>query len=160
MKNKFRIPLVVMSPKSLLRHPKVISDTKELLSGKFQEIIDDGNKSAKRVLCCTGKVYYDLLEEVEKSNVKNVALVRFEQLYPLPQKQLEALKKKYAKAEWCWVQEEPENMGAWAHIIRHISDIDWRYVGRGESASPAVGSSKIHAKQQLSIVENALAKIK
>ena len=160
MKNKFRIPLVVMSPKSLLRHPKVISNTSELTNGNFKEIIDEGKKTAKRVLCCTGKVYYDLLQEVEDNKLKDVAIVRFEQLYPLPQKQLNSLQKKYNKADWYWVQEEPENMGPWAHILRHIPNINWTYVGRSESASPAVGSSKVHAKQQTELVKTALSKIK
>ena len=160
MKNKFRIPLVVMTPKSLLRHPLVVSSVNELSKGKFQEIIDEGPKSAKRVLCCTGKVYYDLLEEKEANQLKDVAIIRFEQMYPLPKKQLAALKKKYASAEWCWVQEEPENMGGWAHVLRHASDIKWHYIGRKESASPAVGSSKVHAKQQMDIVKKAVSKIK
>ena len=84
---------------------------------------------------------------------------RFEQLYPLPQKQIEKLKKKYAKAEWVWAQEEPENMGPWSHIMRHVPTIDWHYVGRNESASPAVGSSKVHAKQQDELVSQAFSKL-
>jgi len=160
IKNDFRIPLVMMSPKSLLRHPKVVSNISELYKGQFQEVIDGGQANAKRVLCCTGKVHYDLLEEIETKKIKGIALVRFEQLYPLPKKQIEKLKKKYEKAEWVWVQEEPENMGAWAHVIRHMPDINWRYVGRLESASPAVGSSKIHAKQQADIVQSACSNIK
>jgi 2-oxoglutarate dehydrogenase E1 component len=162
IKNKFRIPLVVMSPKSLLRHPKVVSNVSELTTGGFQEIIDDQNNPAtkvKRVLCCTGKVYYDLLEHMEEKKIKNVTLLRFEQLYPLPKKQLAALKKKYAKTEWYWVQEEPENMGAWSHIMRHCTTINWKCVARNESASPAVGSSKVHATQQAKIVKQAFAKI-
>ena len=100
-----------------------------------------------------------MLDEIQTKNIKGIALVRFEQLYPLPKKQIEKLKKKYEKAKWYWVQEEPENMGAWAHVLRHISDIDWTYIGRTESASPAVGSSKIHAEQQSNIVESACGKI-
>lgn len=160
MKNQFRIPLVMMSPKSLLRHPKVVSDLSELTSGKFKEIIDEGSPAAKRVLCCTGKVYYDLLNEIESKKMKDVALVRFEQLYPLPKKQIDALIKKYKKAQWCWVQEEPENMGAWGHILRHLKAVNWTYIGRPESASPAVGSSKIHEQQQTSLVNAACSKIK
>ena len=86
IKNEFRIPLVVMSPKSLLRHPSVISDVSELVNGTFQEIIDDKIKNAKRVICCTGKVYYDLLAYRDEKKIKDVAIVRFEQLYPLPLK--------------------------------------------------------------------------
>ena len=88
MKNEFRIPLVMMSPKSLLRHPKVQSNLSDLHNGKFQEIIDDGKASDKRVPCCTGKVYYDLLDEIQTKNIKGIALVRFEQLYPLPKSKL------------------------------------------------------------------------
>ena len=157
--NEFRIPMVVMSPKSLLRHPKVVSAVSELEKGEFQEIIDDNVKNPKRVICCTGKVYYDLIEKREELAKKDVAIVRFEQLYPLPQKQIEKLKKKYAKAEWVWAQEEPENMGPWSHIMRHVPSIDWHYVGRNESASPAVGSSKVHAKQQDELVNQAFSKL-
>ncbi|MGA0242523.1 MAG: hypothetical protein ACO3K7_06000 [Candidatus Marinamargulisbacteria bacterium] len=161
IKNEFRIPLVVMSPKSLLRHPNVVSSVDDLTKGRFQEIIDDTSvTSPKRVIACTGKVYYDLLKARESLKRSDVAIVRFEQLYPLPQKQLAALQKKYASAEWVWAQEEPENMGAWTHVLRHIKSIDWHYVGRPESASPAVGSSKIHAKQQTRLVDAAFGKLK
>ncbi|MEC8678311.1 MAG: 2-oxoglutarate dehydrogenase E1 component [Candidatus Margulisiibacteriota bacterium] len=157
--NEFRIPMVVMSPKSLLRHPKVVSDVADLEKGEFQEILDDNVKNPKRVICCTGKVYYDLIEKRDELAKKDVAIVRFEQLYPLPQKQIEKLKKKYAKAEWVWAQEEPENMGPWSHIMRHVPTIDWHYVGRNESASPAVGSSKVHAKQQDELINQAFSKL-
>jgi 2-oxoglutarate dehydrogenase E1 component len=161
IKNEFRIPLVVMSPKSLLRHPNVVSSVDDLAKGRFQEIIDDASvTSPKRVIACTGKVYYDLLKARESLKRSDVAIVRFEQLYPWPQKQLAALQKKYASVEWVWAQEEPENMGAWTHVLRHIKSIDWHYVGRPESASPAVGSSKIHAKQQTALVDAAFGKLK
>ena len=159
IQNEFRIPMVVMSPKSLLRHPKVVSDVADLEKGEFQEILDDNVKNPKRVICCTGKVYYDLIEKRDELAKKDVAIVRFEQLYPLPQKQIEKLKKKYAKAEWVWAQEEPENMGPWSHIMRHVPTIDWHYVGRNESASPAVGSSKVHAKQQDELINQAFSKL-
>lgn len=163
VKNEFRIPLVNMSPKSLLRHPDVVSDVSQLVDGKFHEIIDDCRvpaSSVKRVICCTGKVYYDLVEAAANNQKnKETAIVRFEQLYPLPKKQIAALKKRYSHVtDWRWVQEEPENMGAWVHILRHCKDIAWRYVGRSESASPAVGSSKVHAKQQGEILSNAFKK--
>ena len=145
-----------------MRHPKVISDTSELVNGRFLEIIDDkriSKKSVKRVICCTGKVYYELLEKAEALGNKDTAIVRFEQLYPLPKKQLAALKKSYSQVtDWRWVQEEPENMGAWSHILRHATTINWTYVGREESASPAVGSSKVHAKQQEILLDQAFAK--
>ncbi len=162
VKNEFRIPLVNMSPKSLLRHPKVVSDVTNFVNGNFKEIIDDNRvtkKSAKRVICCTGKVYYDLIEKAELIKDKETAIIRFEQLYPLSDKQIKALKKSYSQVnDWRWVQEEPENMGAWSHILRHCPSINWKYVGRHESASPAVGSSKVHAKQQEILLKEAFAK--
>ncbi len=157
--NEFRIPLVVFTPKSLLRHPKVQSPVSELTTGSFKELIDDVNikpADAKTVLLCTGKVYYDLLEYSEENKVKDVAIVRLEQLYPLPKKQLNALKKRYKNAkDWIWVQEEPENMGAWSHILRLLPSFAFRYVGRKAAASPAVGNSRIHKKQQEALVKDA-----
>ena len=162
IKNPFRKPLVVMSPKSLLRHPLVISQVSDLEKGCFQEVIDDPNttaKSVKRVLCCTGKVYYDLLAYQTEHQIKNVAIVRLEQMYPFPKKQLKTLQNTYSHvSDWAWVQEEPENMGGWSHILRHLPQFGFRYVGREESASPATGSSKVHQKTQVKLVKNAFAK--
>ena len=162
VKNEFRIPMVNMSPKSLLRHPKVMSNIDDCINGQFKEIINlkkQSKKNVKRIICCTGKVYYDLLEKADALNDKQTEIIRFEQLYPLPKNQIEALKKDYSQVkDWRWVQEEPENMGAWSHIMRHCSYIDWRYVGRKESASPAVGSSKVHAKQQEILLNQAFEK--
>lgn len=165
MKNEFRIPLVVMTPKSLLRHPLVISKVKELEKGRFQEVIDDVSATPdkiRRVVLCSGKVYYDLLQEKTESGDKSVALVRLEQLYPLPVKQLAALKKRYAQAkDWIWLQEEPENMGGWAHILRHLvynGDFNLRLISRKPSASPATANEKEHAKVQKHIVKQAFAR--
>ena len=159
VKQEFRKPLVIMSPKSLLRHPEVISNTTELYTGEFKEIIDDKTKTPlniNKVLLCSGKIYYDLMAEKNKSH-DSIAIVRLEQLYPFAQKQMEALKKKYKNAkEWVWVQEEPENMGSWAHILRHLRDWNFQLVSRPEGASPATGSSKVHAKIQSEIVKKAL----
>ena len=114
IKNKFRIPLIVFTPKSLLRHPKVMSPISELESGNFQEVIDDSvvkPTAVKRVILCTGKVYYDLLAYREEHKIKDVALVRLEQLYPLSQKALAGIQKRYSSVkDWVWVQEEPNQV--------------------------------------------------
>lgn len=158
VKNPFRIPLVVMSPKSLLRHPDVLSDIKELTqpTARFKEIIDDNIKNPVGVIACSGKIYYDLLKARGDSTV---AIVRFEQLYPLPQKKVANLIKKYKNVPWVWAQEEPENMGAWSHIARHIRQVNWHYIGRKESASPAVGQLVVHNEQQDRLITAAFEKI-
>ncbi|RAP32369.1 2-oxoglutarate dehydrogenase E1 component [Candidatus Marinamargulisbacteria bacterium SCGC AG-410-N11] len=162
VKNEFRKPLVVMSPKSLLRHPKVMSSLSELAKSGFQEIIDDtlsNIKQVKKVLLCTGKVYYDLLDFRDQHKIKDIAIIRFEQLYPLSQKQLNALRLKYKHVkQWCWVQEEPENMGAWTYILRALRNWDLDVVARLESASPATGSSKSHDKSLKDLLERAFTK--
>lgn len=162
--NPFRIPCVVMTPKSLLRHPLVQSDLKDLTHGRFNEVLDSelvAAKSAKRVILCTGKIYYDLLAEHTEKKIKDVAIVRLEQLYPLPKEQLSELKKTYKSAkEWVWVQEEPKNMGYWSHVVNHLPDYEWQYVGRDFSASPAVGNSKVHTKEQADIVNAAFKPLK
>ena len=158
LKNKFRKPLVIMSPKSLLRHPKVISDIKDITTGNFKEIIDDQKSDVKkvtRVLLCTGKIYYDLLEEKEKNN-PHIAIIRLEQVYPLATKQLEKIRKKYSTAQWYWVQEEPENMGAWGFILQHLRSWNLEVISRPASASPATGSSKIHAQSQKELINKAI----
>src|SRR5690606_36855901 len=117
----FRMPSVVMYPKSLLRHPKVESPKEEFLSGRFREVIDDPNadpKAVKKLLLCTGKVYYELLEKQEETRRKDVAIVRIEQLYPFPKTQVNDILAEYTKAKVFWVQEEPENMGAWTFLLR------------------------------------------
>jgi 2-oxoglutarate dehydrogenase E1 component len=155
--NPFRKPLVIMSPKSLLRHPKVVSDVNELTRGQFQEIIDDESikapKKIKRVLCCTGKLYYELLEA--QPNYPDTAIVRFEQLYPIAKKQVEAIRKKYANASFFWVQEEPENMGAWQFILSQFRSWNFAVISRESSASPSTGNSKIFQKTQQDLVERA-----
>jgi len=164
MKNEFRIPLVVLTPKSLLRHPKVVSPISSLEKGHFQEIIDDESAVAskvKRVVLCTGKLYYELAEYKEQNGHTDVAIVRFEQLYPLPQQQLAALRKKYATAkEWVWAQEEPENMGYWSFILRQLRDWDLKVIARKESASPAVGGEYQHIEAQTALVKNTFGKLK
>ena len=161
----FRKPLVVMTPKSLLRHPGVVSPIEDFETGKgFQEILDDpqvgprSGKKIKRVLLCSGKVYYDLLDKKQKDQRTDVAIVRLEQLYPLPMTQLEMIRKKYEQAEFYWVQEEPVNMGAWQYVLSFT--YGWfhvKLVSRKTSASPATGFKKVHDMQQEEIVERAFA---
>jgi 2-oxoglutarate dehydrogenase E1 component len=150
------------TPKSLLRHPLCVSPLVDFTEGKFQEIIDDANvKSAavKRVLFCSGKIYYELLEKQQKDQIKDVAIVRLEQLYPLPVEQMEAVYKKYKNAkEAVWVQEEPENMGAWPYLLRKLRKTifgDIELISRKESSSTATGFAKQHADQQAYILAKA-----
>jgi 2-oxoglutarate dehydrogenase E1 component len=153
----FRKPLVVMSPKSLLRHPKVVSPISELTQGHFREVLPDtlkNTKKIKRVLVCSGKIYYDLLERREQNKQEDVAIVRMEQLYPFPQKQLDAELAKFKGAEVVWVQEEPANMGAYNYLLR-IWQAPLTCIGRKASASPATGYGKVHAREQEEILNRA-----
>lgn len=159
---EFRKPLVVFTPKSLLRHPKVVSPLKDFTEGVFQEVIDDANvaaKDVKRVLFCSGKVYYDLLEKQEADKRKDVAIVRIEQLFPVPMDQLKAIRKKYNKAkEFVWVQEENENMGAWSYYCRKLMGTEIAFTGfvaRKESGSTATGYMKQHVAQQAAILNKS-----
>ena len=155
----FRKPLVVMTPKSGLRAPFNLGDIKELETGnRFRELIDDASadaKKVKRVLLCSGKVYYDLLKKQQEDNREDVAIVRLEQIYPFPKNQFDALLKKYKKAELVWVQEEPANMGAWSHIAVNQAEYGWKCVSRRAAASPATGFPKAHEMEQAAIVEEA-----
>ncbi|MEZ5002157.1 MAG: 2-oxoglutarate dehydrogenase E1 component [Chitinophagales bacterium] len=155
----FRKPLVVMSPKSLLRHPKCVSDISEIYDGKFEELIDDNKtvapKKVKKVLFCSGKIYYDLLEKKETDNRKDIAIVRLEQLYPLPFTKMDAVIEKYENAEYIWVQEEPSNMGAWSYMRSCYRKVDLEVVCRKSSASPATGYSKLHQEEQDQILKIA-----
>ncbi len=156
----FRKPLVVMSPKSLLRHPRVMSPLEEFTKGRFREVIGDdyvSTKSVKKVLLCTGKVYYDLLERQEKDKRKDVAIVRIEQLHPFPAKQVTKELMKYKTVKFYWVQEEPENMGAWAYMLRTYRQVEMELISRKPSASPATGYGKLHSKEQEEIVNKAFA---
>jgi len=161
LKRNFRKPLVVFTPKSLLRSAQCVSKLEEFTEGRFRELIDDSFVKAsdvKRVLFCTGKIYYDLLEKQQVDKRKDVAIVRLEQLYPLPYDQIEAVHQKYNKAkEFFWVQEEPENMGAWPYISRKFrkSSLNFEVISRKESSSTATGYAKQHIAQQLYIVTKA-----
>ena len=160
MKVNFRKPLVVFTPKSLLRHPKAVSSVSELVSGHFREVIDDDSADVAKVkslVFCTGKFYYDLLAYREEHDRDDVALVRLEQLFPLPTEQLQKILKKYKNADdVVWAQEEPRNMGAWSHLIMHFDEArDFRVASRRIYASPAAGSavrSKLRHEQVVSYV--------
>lgn len=160
LKRSIRKPLVVFSPKSLLRYPKCVSPISDFTQTSFKEVIDDefvDVKKVNRVLICTGKIYYDLLEEQQKSTRNDVAIIRLEQIYPTPFTQLEAIHKKYKGAEFLWVQEEPENMGAWPFICRTFrkSSINFEIISRKPSSSPATGYAKQHISEQIAIVSKA-----
>lgn len=161
LKRDFRKPLVVFTPKSLLRHPLCVSKLDEFTKGGFQELIDDSYVKAdavKRVLFCSGKVYFDLLEKQQADQRKDVAIVRLEQLYPTPTAAMNAIKAKYKNAkEFIWVQEEPENMGAWPYLCRKFrkSELNLEVISRRESSSTATGYAKQHVSQQMYIVGTA-----
>lgn len=156
----FRKPLVNFSPKANLRHVRSYSSIEEFTSGGFREVIDDNSiktaSKVKRVVLCSGKVYFDLSEKQLADSRTDVAIIRLEQIYPLPVKQLEALHKKYKNAEWVWVQEEPLNMGAASFLRMNFEAFPLRLIGRPSSASTATGFSKIHTKEQQRIVDEAL----
>jgi 2-oxoglutarate dehydrogenase E1 component len=154
----FRKPCVVFTPKSLLRHPAVISPIKDFTDGSFAEVLDDPNgnaKDVKRVVLCTGKVFYDLQEVQLKKKIKDTALVRMEQLHPWPEKQLDVVLKKYKNAKLLWVQEEPANKGYWSYVRRMMPTTDIAVVSRKASASPATGYAKVHKAEQDKIVSQA-----
>jgi 2-oxoglutarate dehydrogenase E1 component len=154
----FRVPLIIFTPKSLLRHPACVSSIEDFTKVRFRELIDDHKAIAsktKRVVMCTGKIYYDLVERKAEIGNENVALVRLEQLYPLPEKQLAELIKKYKKAEWVWLQEEPKNMGVWMHLLRYDWSIQLRLISRKSSASPATGYAYVHKAEHEELLQQA-----
>lgn len=158
----FRKPLIVFTPKSLLRSPKCVSPLQDFTEGKFQEVIDDtyaDAKKVKRVLFCSGKIFYDLQDKQQTDQRKDVAIVRIEQLYPTPVEQMAKIKAKYSKAqEFIWVQEEPENMGAWPYMCRKFRKEDvlkLDVISRIEGSSTATGFAKQHAAQQSYIIAKA-----
>ncbi len=153
----FRKPLVHMSPKSMLRHPECVSKIEELTGKtKFMEVIADTEvKKAKRVLFCSGKLYYELNEYRRTNKIKDVAIIRVEQLYPLPEAEIRSIIKQYGKAEVFWVQEESANMGAWPYLINYFRKDDIQVISRKASASPATGFKKIHDQQQELLIKSA-----
>jgi len=155
----FRKPLVIFTPKSLLRHPACVSSLAEFSDGKFHEVIDDGSDPAKvkKVIFCSGKIYYDIAEEKQKQNKEDIAVVRLEQLYPLPLPALKEILEKYRAARsFEWIQEEPVNMGAWQYIAQNFRERKLFHTARPASGSPATGSSKLHKIQQKLLVEKAM----
>ncbi len=156
---QFRKPLIIFSPKANLRFPGTYSHISEFSSQNFQEIIDDSFvqdvTQIKKVLFCSGKIYFDLAEKQTKDNIQDTAIIRLEQLYPLPQKQLDALYKKYNKAVWFWVQEEPFNMGAASFLKMNIKGINFGIISRNASASTATGYLKVHKIEQEEIIKMA-----
>lgn len=155
----FRKPLINFSPKANLRLPASYSTINEFISGGFKEVIDDkavpDAGAVTKVLLCTGKIYFELADKKQKDNRTDVAVIRLEQIYPLPQKQLDELHKKYNKAIWYWVQEEPLNMGAATFLRMNVKNINLYIVSRQASAATASGYSKVHAKEQAQIVDTA-----
>ena len=174
VKRDFRKPLVIMSPKSLLRNPLAVSTLDDFTNNNFQTVIDDPTmasgaaKDVTRVLLCTGKVYYELVTERANRKGNSIAIVRVEQLYPWPGQQLMEIIKRYDKAkEIFWVQEEPKNMGAWAYVFstwfggrdnfqEQAGNKPIKYIGREIGTAPAVGSHKIHDKEQKALIDKAL----
>ena len=162
MKRDFQKPLVLMSPKSLLRHPACTSQVEDLTQGAFQEIIDDpaAPANATRLILCSGKVYYDLADYRTKQKLTDTAIVRVEQLYPLHKKRLAEIAKKYAGAKLIWAQEESANNGAWSYIAPELEAIFGRkplYAGRDASASPAVGSLALHRIELAALLKDAFS---
>jgi len=160
LKWNFRKPAMVMTPKSLLRDPRASSTKDELINGKFQEIIDDPNtgKKVSRLILCTGKIYYDMYEKKIADKRDDVAIVRMEQIHPLPEKQLAKILEKYKGAETVWVQEEPKNQGYWTFLLRFDVFRNFKLISRKSSASPATGFSNVHKKEQAEIITKAFSK--
>ncbi len=163
VRRNFRKPLIVMTPKSLLRAKAAVSTVAELARGRFRDVIDDpsAGDGSRRVVLCSGKVYYDLVARREKLNKgREVAIVRLEQFYPWPGDELKAILGRYQAAkEWVWCQEESQNMGGWTFVGPRLDALTGRkfeYVGRDASASPATGSHTIHDREQSELVEAAI----
>ncbi|MCB2154069.1 2-oxoglutarate dehydrogenase E1 component [bacterium] len=162
MRRNFRKPLIIMAPKSLLRHPRATSRIDDMAEGHFREVLDDDRdpKKVQRIVMCSGKVYYDLLEYREQENIDDVAIVRVEQFYPFAENGLAAMMDRYRKkVEFVWCQEEPKNRGGWTFMSQRMQehfDIRLRYVGRSSAASPATGSLHRHRQEQDEIVRTAM----
>ncbi|PWL39363.1 2-oxoglutarate dehydrogenase E1 component [Flagellimonas aquimarina] len=165
MKASFRKPLIVFTPKSLLRHPKVLSTKEEMANGSFQTLIDDDKATAaktKTLVFCTGKFYYDLLDNKENLKRDDVALVRLEQLFPLPTKEIRGIIKKYKNVDdIVWAQEEPRNMGAWGHLLMHLDEAkQFRVASRRFYGAPAAGSAVRSQRRHAQVIEYVFDKTK
>ncbi len=164
LKSTYRKPLVVFTPKSLLRHPMAVSSKEAMSTGQFMPLIDDdtvNSKEVKTLVLCTGKFYYDLFDARETKQRKDVALVRLEQLFPLPKDEIAAVVIKYANAEVVWAQEEPRNMGAYGHLLLHLPQArDFRVASRRFYGAPAAGSSTRSKRRHQEIIEYVFDKTK
>ena len=163
VKMKMRLPLVVFTPKSLLRHPQAVSKVEDLANGTFQEVIDDSTahpEKVERVVFTTGRLYYDLLKYKMEKGISDTAIVRVEQVYPIPNKQINEILKRYNTADLVWAQDEPENMGAWPMINRKLHCLGFKLVARPENASPAAGLMEIHRQSLDDILEAIFQKEK
>ncbi len=159
----YRLPLIVMAPKSLLRHPRAVSKVAEFTDDRFRPVLDDSaslEDPPYRVIFCSGKIYYDLLQRREELKAFDIGIIRVEQLYPFPRAEIEAVMNRYRDAkQWCWVQEEPANMGAWNFVwqrLEILAEAPFRYIGRKTSASPATGFPKVYRREQAAIIEEAI----
>ena len=163
MKRNFCKPLVVMTPKSLLRLPACVSPIDEFVSGRFRDVLDDAAADAgrvRRVLLCSGKVFYELAEARKQDNLSDLAIVRVEQFYPLHEELLKQVLARFGRAkQLVWVQEESQNMGGWSFMEPRLRALGYAcdYVGRDASASPATGSLQVHRREQKELVEAAIA---
>ncbi|MEC8048127.1 MAG: 2-oxoglutarate dehydrogenase E1 component [Chloroflexota bacterium] len=160
---KFRKPLILLTPKSLLRHPKVISKTSDLINGEFLPVIDDRDKqkNVKSLVFCSGKFYYDLLHYKRINKILNVAIVRIEQLFPLPKKEIESIIESYSFDELVWAQEEPRNMGAWGHLLMHLDKAkEFRVASRRFYGAPASGSKARFDRRHKEVIEYVFDKSK
>lgn len=157
----FRKPLINFSPKANLRHPGSYSLKDEFIKGGFKELLDDPTQpdpaSVKKVFLCSGKIYFDLAERKEKEQRNDIAIVRLEQLYPLPEHQLNLIRLKYNKASWFWIQEEPLNMGAASYLKMNLQSVSFGVIARQASASTATGYNKIHQLEQTEIIDTAFS---
>jgi len=160
LKREYRKPLIVFTPKSLLRHPKCVSSISDLADGKFEGIIDDtiASKSVDKLVLCSGKIYYELLERREQEKSENIALVRVEQLFPLDKQRIMELIEKYKAKEIVWVQEEPQNMGAWTFIMSELRTVNIDVISREASAATATGSSKTSTAEQNKLINKVFKK--
>ncbi len=162
LKRDFRKPLVCFTPKKLLRYPSCVSKLSDFTKSNFQEVLNDtvDAKKVTRIAFCSGKIYYDLIERREKEGVNDIAFIRLEQLYPFPQKQLDAILSQYSKVkEFLFVQEEPENMGPWRFVDYNLRSLNLKYIGRAAAASPATGYTKKHNAENEEIMTKLFAKV-
>jgi 2-oxoglutarate dehydrogenase E1 component len=162
VKSRFRKPLIIMTPKSLLRHPLAVSKIEELATGNFQTVLDDPVEldSPKSIFVCSGKIYYELFQRRADLKRADIGIIRLEQFYPFPELRLKKVAKKYQKAKiWCWVQEEPENMGGWQFVQPRLKTAvgkSFKYIGRKAASSPASGFPALNKLEQNAIIERAM----